>query len=128
MKSILFALVYQYHQFKLLFIHLLMYVSYILSDHGYKISKLHAPGITEEVPGNRSLKYNFIKENDKIETDGATLRVISTPGHTDDHMALYLEEENAIFSGDCILGQGTAVSLYLLQSTQLLDIARNIII
>jgi endoribonuclease LACTB2 len=53
-------------------------------------------------------KYNYINDNHIFETEGATIKAIYTPGHTKDHLSFYLNEENSLFSGDCILGETTA--------------------
>ncbi len=50
-----------------------------------------------------------IKDGQEFRVEGASLRAVHAPGHTVDHMVFLLEEEDAMFTGDNVLGQGTSV-------------------
>jgi ribonuclease/clavin/mitogillin len=50
-----------------------------------------------------------IVDGDRFSQDGTTLHAVFSPGHTQDHMVFLLEEEDAMFTGDNVLGHGTAV-------------------
>mmetsp|Transcript_4722 Transcript_4722/g.5475 ORF Transcript_4722/g.5475 Transcript_4722/m.5475 type:complete len:407 (+) Transcript_4722:890-2110(+) len=59
-------------------------------------------------------RNSFSLENEQIiTTEGATLWVMFTPGHSENHGCFVLQEENAQFSGDHVLGYGTTVLMDL---------------
>ena len=49
-----------------------------------------------------------IVDGQLFSVEGATIRAVHSPGHSHDHMCFILEEENAMFTGDNVLGHGTS--------------------
>lgn len=52
-----------------------------------------------------------INDGQKIQCDGFGIECIATPGHTSGHFCFGLTSENALFSGDHIMGWSTSVIL-----------------
>ncbi|KAK6499616.1 hypothetical protein TWF481_009981 [Arthrobotrys musiformis] len=50
-----------------------------------------------------------LSDEEIVAVEGATVKSLWTPGHAGDHVCLWLEEEQALFTGDNVLGQGTTV-------------------
>jgi len=50
-----------------------------------------------------------LAEGDVVELDGLELRVLHTPGHTPDSLTFWLPADQAVLTGDTVLGRGTTV-------------------
>ena len=78
----------------------------------------YAPEVVEDglseiqMDAGRDTTYKpdvIVADGDLFEGPGWTLQAIHTPGHTSNHMCYALREENALFSGDHIMGWSTTV-------------------
>ena len=84
----------------------------------YKFARTDAEDVCPEIPAN--IKVLPLKDLQEFDVDGAKVKIVHTPGHTTDHVIL-TGANGALFSGDCILGEGTAVFEDLYDYMQSLD-------
>ena len=53
--------------------------------------------------------HDDLADADQLVVDGLELVVVATPGHTSDSLSFLLAAENALLTGDTVLGRGTSV-------------------
>ena len=67
-------------------------------------------GVMIEVGGDMDFVPDLVcRHGDIIRGDGWTIECVYTPGHTSNHLCFALKEENALFTGDHVMGWSTSV-------------------
>ncbi|XP_073835342.1 beta-lactamase-like protein 2 homolog isoform X2 [Musca autumnalis] len=72
----------------------------------FKFPRTDAEDVCPEIPSD--IKVEKLLDQQVFEVEGGKVKIHHTPGHTTDHVVL-TTEDGTLFSGDCILGEGTAV-------------------
>lgn len=81
--------------------------TYAFGPHG---SGKADDGVKVEEGGDRSFMPDIrVKDGDVIKANDFTIECVCTPGHTSNHMCFALREEQALFTGDHIMGWSTTV-------------------
>jgi glyoxylase-like metal-dependent hydrolase (beta-lactamase superfamily II) len=81
--------------------------TYAYGPHG---SGKAEDGVKVEEGGDRDFMPDVrVKDGDVIAGNGFTFECVYTPGHTSNHMCFALKEENALFTGDHVMGWSTTV-------------------
>ena len=70
---------------------------------------VHVPASLDEEDDETFSPDIVLTGGERLAGDGWTIEALATPGHASNHMAFVLEPENALFSGDHIMGWSTTV-------------------
>jgi len=77
----------------------------------------------------RGFECRHIEEHQVFSIgEHTTIQAVYTPGHTDDHVAFIIAEDQAILTGDCVLGCGTTVFDDLFEYMKSLEKLRQLIV
>lgn len=88
----------------------------ILVTHGHPD---HAPGAAllraragAPVYAHRNARFPHdieLGDNEQLAVANVRITALDAPGHADDHLVFFLNEERALFTGDVVIGEGTVV-------------------
>jgi len=73
------------------------------------VRQIHASMGLDEEDDNDFVPDRVLEDGERIVGDGWTLETLATPGHASNHLAFALIEENALFTGDHVMGWSTTV-------------------
>jgi glyoxylase-like metal-dependent hydrolase (beta-lactamase superfamily II) len=88
----------------------------ILLTHGHRdhsagarrLARLTGAPVLALDPAHR-LGSEGLADGDVVNTGGCEIRVLATPGHSADSLCFVLSADNAVLTGDTVLGRGTTV-------------------
>ncbi len=69
----------------------------------------HVPAALDEEDDATFAPDEVLEGGERIGSEDWTLEAFATPGHASNHMAFVLRDENALFSGDHVMGWSTTV-------------------
>ena len=78
--------------------------------HGLPAPRIEAAAIRLDEGHDRGFRPDaLVADGDRISGPGWTLEAVATPGHASNHLCYALLEENALFSGDHVMGWSTTI-------------------
>ncbi|WP_245623035.1 MBL fold metallo-hydrolase [Spirillospora albida] len=93
-------------------------VGLVLLTHGHpdhsggaaKFARMAGRGVkVRALDPQHRLGDEGLGEGDVVTTGGLELRIMETPGHSDDSLTFWLPADRAVLTGDTVLGYGTTV-------------------